>query len=81
MKEIIYRIAKSIAASEYPYSGPALVCLPNGKQITREEYWNSLSENKKEEYIQYAYAAYKEIGNIGVTLVMVEATKEYFEEK
>jgi hypothetical protein len=79
--EIVTQIASAIAASKYPCSGPALVCLPDGRQITREEHWNSLNELYKQVYLGYAYAAYTEIGNIGISIVMQAAAKSYWSEK
>lgn len=79
--EILKRISRAIAASHYPYSGPALVCLPDKRQITREEYWNSLSNEKKEEYMQYAYAAYVTMSDFGMMQIISSATEDYLDEK
>jgi hypothetical protein len=80
-EEILNRIARAIAASHYPYSGPALVCLPDGKQITREEYWNSLNSEKREEYMQYAYASYVTMSDFGIFEIIYSATQDYLDEK
>lgn len=79
--EILVSISRAIAASNYPYSGPALVCLPNGDQVTREDYWNTLSATEKERYLQYAYAAYTTIADYGMKEVMYQATQDYLSEK
>ena len=78
---IIMDMAQAMAASHYPYSGAAMVCLPNGTQITRNELWNSLQFEEQENYLNYAYAAYTTIGGIGMERVMMLAMEDYLAEK
>lgn len=79
--EVLIKISRAIAASKYPYSGAALVCLPSGKQVTRDEYWSTLSPELKEEYLSYAYAAYVTMADFGMDIVMTLATQDYMDEK
>jgi hypothetical protein len=79
--EVINKIAKAISVSDYPYSGPALVCLPDKTQITRDEYWSRLNENEKEKFLQYAYAAYITMADYGIEYIIVSATQNYLDEK
>ena len=78
---VLKGMAQAMAAERYPYSGYAMVCLPNGSQITRQEYWDALPSNEKEMFMKYAYSAYCFMGGYGVQAIIALSTEEYLDEK
>jgi len=78
--EVLTKIAQSMAASPYPYSGAGMVCLPD-KQITRQELWDSLSETERDTFLNYAYAAFRVMGDYGYMHVMNMAFEDYIKDK
>ena len=52
-----------------------------GIRTTREEYWNTLSEEKQREYKIQAQAALSVMAGIGYGIVIAEAFENYLEEK
>lgn len=80
--EILLETAQAIAASEFPYSGAALVCLPTKEQVTRQVYWEKhLTEEERQMFLKYAYAAYNVFGGYGFQQVMALSFEEYMDEK
>jgi hypothetical protein len=81
INNLLHDMALAMAASKYSYSGPALVCLPDGSQVTREDYWNTLDTVTKEGYERAAYAAFRVMERFGLHEVMSAAFENYLDEK
>jgi hypothetical protein len=82
VNEILLEMAKEIAVARFPYTGGAIRKLPDGSQVTREEYWTTrLTEEERYHRRQEAYAAWMAIGNTRIDAMMGAAAMEYFNEK
>ncbi len=79
--EICDNMARAIACAHLPYSGAAMVCLPDGRQITREEFWLSLSDDARHLYLIQASMAFSVMEGYGLDICMQEAFKDYIAEK
>jgi hypothetical protein len=55
---LLYKMWLAMAAATYPCSGNALVCLPDGRQITRKEHWNNLKPEEQKQIQLMAYEAF-----------------------
>ncbi len=79
--DILTNIAKAISTSPYWYNGNAEFEVEPGKWLNRDAYWETLNEDTQQKFLNYANAAYQEIGHIGFQTVMVSAYDDYLSEK
>jgi hypothetical protein len=78
---LLYKMWLAMAAATYPYSGNALICLPDGRQITREEHWNNLKPEEQKQIQLMAYEAFMVMSEIGLEHITHIALNNYLGEK
>jgi hypothetical protein len=78
---LLYKMWLAMAAAKYPYSGNSLVCLPDGRQITREQHWKNLKPEEQKQIQHMAYEAFMVMSEIGLEHITHLALNNYLREK
>lgn len=78
---LLREIAIEISISKYPFGGDGKVILPDGRRVTKDEYWITLTDSDRDDFLTYAHAAYRYMEVYGLQEVMSLSFKEYLSEK